>query len=504
MISFNNVPTNLRTPGVFGEVDASKAVSGLAAIPHKVLIIGQKLASGTVPYDTVVALSRTGLADGFFGLGSEEARMANVFKENNNNTEVFGIVIGSGIAGAGAETTLDFSAQLSNIFSGAETMHIMFNGTNIDFNITSGMSGGQVASLVASTINSPTYTGLPMRAAMSAVAGSMGNLTFSALQSGTLGNDLDIRHNYFVGQSFPVGFSGDLSTPVFSGGSVDPDLEDVWAVIGGDRYNYIIQPWKDTPNLLSLETEMARRFLPLNDLQGHAFTGSRSTLSAASTLGNSRNSPHNTIMPAFDSPTDPIEWGAALGAQAAAKLNADPARPLHFLKLTGILPPPKENRFIQSEQNILLFDGMATWIVDSGGNVLIERCITTYQTNALGTPDPTFLDVQTLATLGELRDQYKIRMQNRFIIPRFKLADDGNPIPPGAPIATPSTIKQETIALFTQLGPSGAGLIENLEEFIAALIVERDLTDRNRVNSLLAPDLINQFRVLAGLFQFIL
>jgi len=63
-------------------------------------------------------------------------------------------------------------------------------------------------------------------------------------------------------------------------------------------------------------------------------------------------------------------------------------------------------------------------------------------------------------------------------------------------------IKQETIALFTLLRDKG--YIENLDDFIENLVVERDVTDRNRVNVLLPPDLINQFRVLAGLVQFIL
>jgi len=133
---------------------------------------------------------------------------------------------------------------------------------------------------------------------------------------------------------------------------------------------------------------------------------------------------------------------------------------------------------------------------------LIERCITTYQSNAVGLPDPSYLDVQTLATLGEIRYQYKTRMTNRFIVPRFKLADDTFPVQPGSNVATPKTVKQESIALFTLLRDKG--LIENLDDFIDNLVVERDDTDTNRVNVLLPPDLMNQFRILAGQIQFIL
>jgi phage tail sheath gpL-like len=175
---------------------------------------------------------------------------------------------------------------------------------------------------------------------------------------------------------------------------------------------------------------------------------------------------------------------------------------LHYLKLKGILAPPSDQRFTRAERDTLLYDGIATWITDLSGNVLIERCITTYQSNALGLPDPSYLDIQTLATLGEIRYQYKTRMTNRFIIPRFKLADDTFPVQPGSKVATPRTVKEETIALFTLLRDKG--LIENLNDFIENLVAERDLADRNRVNVLLPADLINQFRVLAGVVQFIL
>ncbi|MCK4819285.1 phage tail sheath subtilisin-like domain-containing protein, partial [bacterium] len=164
------------------------------------------------------------------------------------------------------------------------------------------------------------------------------------------------------------------------------------------------------------------------DLQGQGFTAVRATQASATALGNSRNNPHNCIMAAYDSPTSPEEWGAALGAIASFNLNNDPARPLTTLRLKGVLAPPSVNRFTRTERNILLFDGMATWITDTSGNVLIERCITTYQSNAFGIPDASYLDVQTLATLAEIRYQFKARMSNRFIVPRFKLADDSFPV----------------------------------------------------------------------------
>ena len=501
-ISFNNIPDTIRTPGTYAEVDNSRALKGLAQNPHKVLILGQKLSTGSVAFDTLTAVSKDGLADGFFGPGSVLARMCNTFKDNNPNTELYAMALGSGIAGGAAGGSVMFSDMMDgDTASGTATIYMMVNGTQYQHVYVSGETPVAVALAFKSLINSDDNS--PIQAAVNA-----GSLYLSAKLSGTLGNYINVRWNYYEGQSVPPTFSGTgLTSAIMShyvsmnGGSVDPDLDDAWAVIEDEQFQYIIQPYIDATNLTAIEDELADRFTALEDKQGHGFAAVRGNQASCTTLGNSRNSPHNTIMGAYDSPACPEEWAAALGAQAAFNLNSDPARPLHTLQLKGILPPPTENRFTRAERDILLYDGIATFITVAG-KVQLERCITTYQTNSLGIKDVSYLDIQTLATLNEIRDQYKIRMSNRFIQPRFKLADDGFPVQPGSKVVTPSGIGQEIIALFAQL--QNIGLIENLDHFVENLVVERNAADRNRVDVLLPPDLINQFRILAGVIQFIL
>lgn len=496
-ISFNNIPNTIRTPGVYGEIDNSRALQGLTQNPHTTLVVGQKHSTGSVDFDTLTPITKDNLADGYFGNGSILARMCNVFKSNNPNTELYAIAIGSGIAGTAASATIDFSAAMySDIVSGEGDYYLLINGTKCNFTVTSNMSGFAIASAAKSTINA--LSTLPVHASC---AGS-GTLYMSAINSGTLGNYINIRENYYTGESTPAAFSTSPTIVSMANGATDPDLGDAWAVIDNKQFHYIVQPYIDTANLKEIEDELTDRFKPLEDLQGHGFACVRGTQASCTTLGNSRNNAHNTIIGMYDSPTCPEEWAAALGAKAAWNLNNDPARPLTGLALKDVLAPPVANRFTRAERDILLYDGIATYTVDSGGNVQIERCITTYQTNSAGLADQSYLDIQTLATLGEIRYQFKNRMASRFIVPRFKLADDTFPVQPGTKIATPATVKQEIISLFTLLRDTG--LIENLQDFIDNLVVERDTEDVNRVNILLPPDLINQFRILAGNIQFLL
>lgn len=497
-INFNNIPNTIRTPGANVEIDSSQALQALVAVAHKTLIVGQKTSNGDKEVETIQRITSDGLANGFFGVGSILARMCNVFKNNNPNTELHAMAL-SNNGGIAASGLIKFDSGLSATAN--TTNFLMINGVEVQTTINSGWSVTDVNSAIRDDISA--LITLPLFASVSASAAGSDHIVLSAINSGTLGNFINVRLNFFVGQSNVFGWSASgvkITQP--AGGSIDPDLGDVWSVIDNDTYDYFIHPYTDAANLKEVEDEFADRFLPLIDQQGQAFTAVRATQASSTTLGNSRNSPHQSIMGANDSPNGPEEWSAAYGAVASFFLNQDPARPLHFLKLKGILPPPKENEFSRTERDILLRDGIATWIVDASGNVLIERLITTFQTNAVGIPDPSFLDVNTLATLKEIRFQFKLRMIARFVIPRFKLADDTFPVQPGSKIATPKTVRQEIISLFTSLRDDG--LIENLDEFITNLVVQRNTSDPNRVDTLLPADVINQFRIIAGLLQFIL
>ena len=518
-ISFNNIPTSIRTPGVYTEIDNSRALKGLIQNPHRTLILGQKtygdkVAAGTIPVEVLKAITNDNIADGFFGIDSPLAKMCRVFKDNNPHTELHAMALSASVAGAQASCDVEFSTAMNEaVASVAGTWHLMIAGHPVDLYISKGDSPEEVAIAFETMINSMDT--LPIHASVSHYnAVSYGHVELEVTFSGTWGNEIDIRENYYEGQFTPSAFSATPqreSAAAAGGGSVLSftdganglvGLDDAWAIIDGDQFHYIIQPYTADTHLTSIEDELTDRFNPLNNLQGHGFAVMKDTHAAITTQIDNRNVAFNTVMGVTGAPQMVEEWVAALGAVAAWNLNNDPARPLHYLYLKGLLPPAIADRYSRAERDIHLYDGAATHIINSAGRVLIERCITTYRSNSAGHADPSYLDIQTLATLGEIRYQYNARMSSRFIAPRFKLADDSFPVQPGSKVARAKDVKQETIALFTLL--RNKGLIENLDDFIDNLIVERDLTDRNRVNCLLPADLINQFRVLATTIQFIL
>ncbi len=303
-----------------------------------------------------------------------------------------------------------------------------------------------------------------------------------------------MRTNYYQGEKTPAGVG--LAIVAMASGTANPDVATAITAIGDTQYHTVIMPYTDAANLTALETELSNRWGPMVMKEGHAFSATVGTHAEHITLGDARNSEHLTILGAGKMPNTPWEIAAIVGAVDA--FEPDPARPRQTLKLTGLMPPAEEDRFTREERDLLLNDGIATHVVDAGGVVRIERLITTYQVNAQAVPDISYLDVTTMRTLAFLR--FSVRAVVSLKYPRHKVADDGTLFDAGQAIVTPSTIRNEMLALFRQWEASG--LVENFEQFKTDLIVERDGADANRINAQIPPDIVNQFRVFAAQIQF--
>ncbi|HHJ3357236.1 TPA: phage tail sheath C-terminal domain-containing protein [Escherichia coli] len=162
-----------------------------------------------------------------------------------------------------------------------------------------------------------------------------------------------------------------------------------------------------------------------------------------------------------------------------------------------LVPAPKGKRFTMTEQQTLLSHGVATAYVESGV-LRIQRDVTTYRKNAYGVADNSYLDSETLHTSAYVLRKLKSVITSKY--GRHKLASDGTRFGPGQAIVTPAVIKGELLATYRQL--ERAGIVENYELFKQYLVVERDASDPNRLNTLFPPDYVNQLRVFAVVNQF--
>jgi phage tail sheath gpL-like len=490
-ISFNNIPATLRTPGVYIEYDNTRAVTAPSEVPETALVIGQGLAAGTVSEDTPTLVESTAAGETYFGHGSQIAGMIEAFKATNPYTELWAISMDDE-AGTKATGTITFSGTAS----AAGNVYLYLNGERVQVAIPNGTAAAAVGPLVVTAATAHlTESNVPLVA-----TGPAAVTTFTCLHFGTLGNDCDIRLNYNDNETLPTGITavvvnmGDAIA-----GATDPPLSGPIAVFADTWYTTIVSALADDTNMDLLETELDSRWGPLEQKDGHAFIGVNGNQAALTTAGNARNSKHTVLIGGGLSPTPPWIW--ACDAAAVDAFESDPARPRQTLELPNCLPPPAQSVFTQTERATLLTDGVSTYTVTRTGECLIERLITTYQTNVLGNPDTSYLNQTTMRTLAYIRYTWRLRVQTKF--PRHKLADDGTLFAPGQAVVTPAILRAEALALFRDTWEP-AGIVEDWEQFKQDILVERNASDQDRVDLRMSPDLINQFRVLAGQIQFLL
>ncbi len=486
MINFNQIPIDLRVPGVYIETDNTRAVGGLPVERHKILILGQKLAAGSAAAATPLMITNKAQGEAYFGRGSMLSAMINALKGANSYTETWAVALADVEAGLQAAGALLFGG----VVTAAGTLKLYIGGQRVSVAVTAAQAMADIATAVAAAINAKTD--LPVTAAVDGVTPAKVNIT--CRWKGETGNEIDIRLNYFRGDALPAGLT--VAITAMTAGNTNPDIDDAFAAVGDKQYQTIINPWTDAANLLALYTEMARRNNALVKKEGQAFSSISGTHAAIDTIGDGLNDEFLSVMGAQGSPTPPWELAAVVGAIDA--YEPDPARPRQTLVMTGVLAPAPEAEYTLSERNIHLFDGISTYTVDDGGLCRIERLITTYQTNALGVDDVSYLDIEVMRTIAYLR--YSVRTWIALKYPRHKLASDGTPIAPGQAMVTPKTIRSELIALFNLW--QDAGLAEGIDQFKRDLIVERNPSDPNRVDAVIPPDVVNQFRVFAAALQF--
>ncbi len=492
MIPFKNIPSNLRVPLFFAEVDNSQANSG--QINQRALIIGQITAAGTATPNVPVISQGASDAISVGGAGSMLALMTAAYRANDTFGEVWYLPLSDDVAAIAAAGSVAFTAAATS----AGTMYLYVAGVRIAQPIATTQTADQLATALAALINSTPN--LPVTAAVDGTTTSKVNIT--ARNKGAAGNDIDLRLNYLGtrgGEAMPAGLA--VTITQMTGGQTNPTLTTALANLGDQTFDFIVCPYTDTTSLDALKgllNDTTGRWAWDKQLYGHFFSANAGTLSDQTTLGTARNDQHGSIMGVNDSPTPSWIWAASLTGAAAGSLRVDPARPLQTIVLQGVLAPPLASRFDLSERNTLLFDGISTFTVDDDGTVRVENLITTYQKNAFGDADDSYLEVETMFTLAYVMRQLRTMVTSKYS--RVKLADNGTRFAPGSAIVTPNVVRGDLIAKYRELEYDG--LVQNGDAFKAGLIVERNSTNPNRLDVLFPGILINQLRIFALLNQF--
>ncbi|EBC5669859.1 phage tail sheath subtilisin-like domain-containing protein [Salmonella enterica] len=499
-MTFNEIQSDNRIPLVEIEFDNSMAVVGTPAPHQRVLMFGQanlkdSKVDGTGALDTPVRITRDAQAVSLFGRGSMLAWMVKEFIAINPDTELYVIAQGAGTGKADSG-----SLTLSGTATGDGVLSVYVGGRRYQVAVAGGQKGKALADRLAALINADRDA--PFTAVSAAPAGadvgadaSVVSLTARFISECAAH---DIRLNYYDGETTPDGLTVVITPPAAK--AANPDITRSVANMGERQYNYVVMPYKDQANLNVLSAELLKRWGPVKMSDGAVWMAHTGTQGEITAFGESRNDFLFTCSAVPKAPEPDYIWAASVCATCAPSLSTDPARPLQTLAVSSRLAPQSADRLTREERNLLLHGGIATVTVAAGDVVQIERQVTMYRVNKYGDVDPSYLDIETIYTLSYLRYSLRTFVTQRF--PRHKLADDGTPVAPGQPVVTPKIMSLQLIALGEEWVDQG--LVENLDTFRKNLLVERNASDRNRLDVLCTPDLVNQFRFFAAQIRFIL
>lgn len=407
IFDFNEIPFDWLQPGTFLEVRPNYRNAGLFPWPVRNLIIGQKLATGTLVPGNLVEIVDPDEAVALFGVGSIGAEQVAAFRKANRTQPLFVQALADAGASTKATGTFTFVGGLTN----AVTLRFKGAGKRLRILAKTGDTVTQLATKLAAAINAESSA--------TVTAGSAaGVVTVTSRHGGEVGNDIDIRVDE-VAQAIPDGLT--INVVKMSGGTGNPDITPALDVIATTWYTDITHPWNDLSNMDIFEEFLRERYVALAKLDAHGYVAKRGTYGQLGTFGELTNSAFLSGMGLNNSPTSSWILSAAVCGLSAFHLTNDPARQLKTLVVPGVEAPDPLDQFNDTERDLLLRKGVSTFD-HVGDDVTISRLITTYRISNSNVPDRAWLDIMTAKTMSRIRYDWSVYMALQF--PRAKLIND--------------------------------------------------------------------------------
>ena len=490
-VAFNNIPSNLRVPLFYAEVNAGpNAYQG----PSRLLVIGQKTAAGTMADNEVRLFDND--AQVLAGPGSQLAEAALWARQNHPVGEIW---LGALADPAGVAATKTITVAVG-ILGSSGTLVIYVADERVEIAVAATDTNETVAANLSAAINEG-YVKFGRSLTFPYLASvALNVVTLTARNIGTIAGKAEVSKDL-------VGDEGALQTHLTIADGVAgtgvPSLTTLLTNCGDIEFDWIAAPYADTTSLDAMKTfldDVSGRWSAMKQIYGHYLTVLFDTYGNLATAGSARNDPNASIMGVANSPSPPWRWAGAIGGAVAKDKNlggeVDQAymisRPLQTLPLVGISPPKlKGDTFDITQRNTLYQDGIAGFRTMVDGTVLLDRVVTTYRLNAWSQPDITWLDVETRAQMVYFVRYMRQRITQKY--GRHSLANDNPSNNPA--IVTAKNLKAECVHAYIEL--ELGGLVENSDLFAQSLVVERS-TDPNRVNAYLPVDVVNQFRIFAA------
>ncbi len=394
-----DIPTSIRKPGKYFTFNTATALRNSPSNLQKVLLIGQRLAAGTVLAKVPTDIYSDDDAATFFGAGSVLHLMARAAIRANGYVYLTAIALDDAAASVAATgqvviTGPATSTGVARLWVGNQKVEAAVNAAD-----TATVIG---ASLVAAAANIPS---LPVT-----LVNTLGTLALTAKNKGALGNQILISFE----TTGAAGVAGAVTA--MATGATNPNIQDALDVVAAERYHINVSAYNDSTSLQALRDQLATNGGPLEQRGEIGVAAVVGAVAASTTLAAAING--SRVVAAEIRGVKSLPWEIAAAMGAAKGYIEDPAYNLDDLPLKGIDAPAVSDRFTRTEQETMLANGVTPLYVMPGEIVGVVRMVTTYTVNSQAIADPSLLDITTITSLDYFRDDVRQRLSLRFPHPK--------------------------------------------------------------------------------------
>lgn len=457
-VSFDKIQTSTRKPGVYVEWNTKLAVRNLPTNKQRVLLIAQHSNPKAGKLTALANIYSAADVAAAYGAGSQAHLMALAAIKAYAYADLSLITVADNEAGVAATGSITITGTAAT--QGVLRVNIG-NADTLTVGVASRASAATVAAAVKAAIDAETS--LPVTA-----TASEGSVTLTAKNKGTHGNHIRIRAS-----NTAEGIT--VAVRPMSGGDADADIGPALNAVVAEGHHLIAVGCTDEANLLKLRTHLDTVGAPEEKRWALGIYGQTGALAQTTTQAGRLNSGYLYSAWYRKTPSLPCELAAAFAAVVASE--EDPARPLNTLKLNGIGVCDSADKTMRTEQENALYNGVTPIETSPDGtSAQIVRAISTYTKTANGTADESLLDMTTVRTLIYVSGACADRIALRF--PRDKMT--------GRTIAR---VRSELIDVLMKC--EELEIVEDVENNLANLIVERDAQNTGMLNCRVPSDVVN-------------
>lgn len=486
---------------------------------QRILVVGQQL-TGTATSGALV--SDVGDDDStinaLFGQRSHIANVLRSMKVINRASTIDAIPLDDAGGATQAASTLTVTGTATA--DGRITVTLVSRQNfRVNVDVVSGDTATVVATKIVTAFTSATnYADAPFT-----IASSAGVVTATASNGGTIANGWLVQI-----EGTAAGIS--IATTAFSGGATDPSVTNVLDVTGSIRYQGVV--WPSAYDEEIVKDFLDARFNVNNAIRdGRAFVTRTDTLANLTSLGNLHNSQNLVIFGDQLVNADTFRGGmlrempdvvsgqfAAIrslrftaGASISQFLTTNAANvqfgsdslasvPYFNTPFPSLFPPRPEDEFTESEVQDLEDAGVS--VISSNPTfttVIAGEVVTTYKTNAAGSPDTSYQFLNTVDSVSIVRERFVTNLRASFVQHRLTRGE----LIPNEPTANESSIFARLLEIRSTLVNDSIleGGIAAERDFKDTTVVEITNLAAGTVRINMEPLLISQLRAITGTIQ---